>query len=262
MTGLKQLEWQFKYITLRKHMNYTFQFIISMSEFSQIFFNDSSSLVFFEIQLLFIKFSLIVIAICLVVFIYIPITLVLKPPKKNKYLEKEKYEFIWTIYPFIVLLCLGIPSIKMLYFFEETKKPIWTIKAVGWQWYWQYEFSDSYHFSFTSYMLPDKRKNYSTRLLDTDNRLILPYATTLRIIVRSADVVHAWTVPSLGIKVDAVPGRMNQVLLFISRPGIFFGQCSEICGANHSFMPIALESINPESFIFWCRENVILFKEE
>nr|AHC32067.1 cytochrome c oxidase subunit II [Apis andreniformis] len=169
----------------------------------------------------------------------------------NLYLLKNhNIEIIWTIVPIVILLIICFPSLKILYLIDEIVNPFFSIKSIGHQWYWSYEYPEFNNIEFDSYML-----NYSDlnqfRLLETDNRMIIPMKIPLRLITTSTDVIHSWTVPSLGIKVDAVPGRINQLNLISKRPGIFFGQCSEICGMNHSFMPIMVESTSFKYFMNW-----------
>nr|YP_010990671.1 cytochrome c oxidase subunit II [Pitambara triremiprocta]WOW99115.1 cytochrome c oxidase subunit II [Pitambara triremiprocta] len=175
--------------------------------------------------------------------------------KNNKFsnrmlLENQMTETMWTILPAITLIIIALPSIKILYLMEELINPLISIKAIGHQWYWSYEYSDKKKMEFESFMMT-KKKNNSFRLLDVDNRIILPFMTQTRIIVSSSDVIHSWTIPSLGVKTDAVPGRLNQMSMMVKKPGIFFGQCSEICGTNHSFMPITMETISMKMFIKW-----------
>nr|ALB38437.1 cytochrome c oxidase subunit II [Vespula germanica]UZG65633.1 cytochrome c oxidase subunit 2 [Vespula germanica]UZG65654.1 cytochrome c oxidase subunit 2 [Vespula germanica]UZG65667.1 cytochrome c oxidase subunit 2 [Vespula germanica]UZG65680.1 cytochrome c oxidase subunit 2 [Vespula germanica] len=173
----------------------------------------------------------------------------------NRFMINEHFiETIWTITPMITLFFIAVPSLKILYMTEEFFSPTLTVKAIGHQWYWHYEFSDYLNISFESYMLPMKKNNFSQfRLLDVDNRLILPFNTPIRILTTSTDVIHSWAVPALGIKIDATPGRMNQTFIYMIRPGIFFGQCSEICGMNHSFMPIMIESTSMNFFMNWIK---------
>nr|WMQ76588.1 cytochrome c oxidase subunit II [Hydora sp.] len=167
-------------------------------------------------------------------------------------LEGQTIEVIWTILPAIVLIFIALPSLRLLYVLDEINNPLITIKAIGHQWYWSYEYSDFQNLEFDSYMIPmAEMKPFNFRLLDVDNRITLPFNAQVRMMVTAADVLHSWTVPSLGVKIDATPGRLNQVGFLINRPGLFYGQCSEICGANHSFMPIVIESISPNSFIKW-----------
>nr|AAD15689.1 cytochrome oxidase subunit II [Papilio polyxenes] len=175
----------------------------------------------------------------------------------NKYinrflLEGQIIELIWTIIPTITLIFIALPSLRLLYLLDELNNPLITLKSIGHQWYWSYEYSDFNNVEFDSYMINYDNSNINNfRLLDVDNRIILPMNNQIRIMVTATDVIHSWTIPSLGVKIDANPGRLNQTNLFINRPGIFFGQCSEICGANHSFMPIMIESISIKNFINW-----------
>nr|QJQ37605.1 cytochrome c oxidase subunit II [Graphium parus] len=175
----------------------------------------------------------------------------------NKYvnrflLEGQMIELIWTITPAITLIFIALPSLRLLYLLDELNNPLITLKSIGHQWYWSYEYSDFNNVEFDSYMLQyDKNSSMNFRLLDVDNRVVLPMNNQIRVLVTATDVIHSWTIPSLGVKIDANPGRLNQTSLFINRPGIFFGQCSEICGANHSFMPIVIESISINNFINW-----------
>nr|YP_010716056.1 cytochrome c oxidase subunit II [Parnassius hide]WDE75766.1 cytochrome c oxidase subunit II [Parnassius hide] len=167
-------------------------------------------------------------------------------------LEGQMIELIWTIIPAITLIFIALPSLRLLYLLDELNNPLITLKSIGHQWYWSYEYSDFNNIEFDSYMIQyNKNIPENFRLLDVDNRIILPMNNQIRIMVTATDVIHSWTIPSLGVKVDANPGRLNQTSFFINRPGIFFGQCSEICGANHSFMPIVIESISIKNFINW-----------
>nr|WEF49680.1 cytochrome c oxidase subunit II [Synendotendipes sp.] len=167
-------------------------------------------------------------------------------------LHGQTIEVIWTILPAIVLLFIAFPSLRILYLLDEVNNPSLSIKTIGHQWYWSYEYSDFKNIEFDSYMVSSNELNLdSFRLLDVDNRIVLPTNNQIRILVSATDVLHSWTIPSLGVKIDASPGRLNQTNFFINRPGLFFGQCSEICGANHSFMPIVIESIPTNHFIKW-----------
>nr|QXX99492.1 cytochrome c oxidase subunit II [Dimorphostylis asiatica] len=172
----------------------------------------------------------------------------------NKYisrnlLESHTMEVVWTVLPAIILVFIAMPSLRLLYLLDEVYSPEISLKTVGHQWYWSYEYSDFKNAEFDSYMIQDKK----LRLLEVDNRTILPFNSHIRILVTSSDVIHSWTVPSLGVKVDAIPGRLNQLNLIMNRPGIFFGQCSEICGAQHSFMPIVVESTSMKFFLEWIK---------
>lgn len=169
----------------------------------------------------------------------------------NRFIINEHIiETIWTISPIIILFSIAIPSLKILYITEEYFSPIISVKSIGHQWYWHYELSDYSNIRFESFITPFNDINLSQfRLLDVNNRLIIPFNTPIRLLTTSIDVIHSWTVPALGIKIDAVPGRINQTFIYILRPGIFFGQCSEICGINHRFIPIIIESTSIKYFI-------------
>nr|UTU35090.1 cytochrome c oxidase subunit II [Chaitophorus capreae] len=176
---------------------------------------------------------------------------------KNKFInikisENQMIEFIWTILPPIILIFIAMPSLHLLYLMDEIKSPIMTIKIFGHQWFWSYEYSDFFNIEFESYMINNTEKE-NFRLIEVDNKTILPYKFNIRLLISSEDVIHSWTIPSLAIKIDAIPGRMNQINMFMNRPGMYFGQCSEICGINHSFMPIQIESINLNKFIIWIK---------
>nr|YP_010894796.1 cytochrome c oxidase subunit II [Drepanocentron fuxiensis]WJW73309.1 cytochrome c oxidase subunit II [Drepanocentron fuxiensis] len=167
-------------------------------------------------------------------------------------IENQFIEMIWTIIPSIFLINIALPSLKLIYMIDETNFPSITLKIMGHQWYWSYEYSDFNNVEFNSYMINEMTPS-NFRLLDVDNRIILPMNIQIRSLISSTDVIHSWTVPSMGVKADAMPGRLNQSSFMINMPGLFYGQCSEICGMNHSFMPICIESINSNSFINWMK---------
>ena len=171
-------------------------------------------------------------------------------------LEHQTIETAWTIIPALILVFIALPSLRLLYLLDEVNNPRVTIKAIGHQWYWRYEYSDFSNIEFDSYIVPstDLTDN-GFRLLDVDNRTVLPVNTQIRVLVSAADVIHSWTVPALGVKVDAVPGRLNQIRFNMARPGLFYGQCSEICGANHRFIPIVVERTSLKSFLNWTTSN-------
>nr|AID45841.1 cytochrome c oxidase subunit II [Rhinusa brondelii] len=172
-------------------------------------------------------------------------------------LEGQLIETIWTILPTIILITIALPSLRLLYILDEIYSPMITIKVIGHQWFWSYEYSDYKNLEFDSYMIPNIQMSKSTfRLLDVDNRMIVPFNTQIRVIVTSIDVIHSWAIPSLGVKIDATPGRLNQTNFNINRTSLFYGQCSEICGANHSFMPIVIEAVSIASFIEWMMNSM------
>nr|YP_009255707.1 cytochrome c oxidase subunit II [Tylomelania sarasinorum]AND97141.1 cytochrome c oxidase subunit II [Tylomelania sarasinorum] len=166
--------------------------------------------------------------------------------------EGQEIETIWTIIPAVILVFLALPSLRLLYLLDEVGDCSLTLKSIGHQWYWSYEYSDFLSVEFDSYMIPtEDLSDGDFRLLEVDHRVILPTETDVRVLVTSADVIHSWAIPSLGVKADAVPGRLNQLSFFIKHPGVFYGQCSEICGANHSFMPIVVEAVPLKEFMSW-----------
>nr|ADI33890.1 cytochrome c oxidase subunit II [Rhinusa antirrhini]ADI33891.1 cytochrome c oxidase subunit II [Rhinusa antirrhini]ADI33893.1 cytochrome c oxidase subunit II [Rhinusa antirrhini] len=167
-------------------------------------------------------------------------------------LEGQLIETVWTILPAIILVFIALPSLRLLYILDEINSPEITVKVIGHQWFWSYEYCDYKILDFDSYMIPIKElSEMDFRLLEVDNRMVVPFNTQIRVIVTSSDVIHSWAIPSLGVKMDATPGRLNQTNFNINRTGLFFGQCSEICGTNHSFMPIVIEAVSTETFIEW-----------
>lgn len=180
-----------------------------------------------------------------------------------KYIKHNQWlEIIWTIIPSIILLMISIPSFIILYMNEELKNPKITIKVIGMQWYWKYEYSDyikenGEKLELESYILEEEMLwKGGLRMLETDNTIILPINTKIRFIVTSNDVIHSFTIPSLGFKIDAIPGRLNQVNTLILREGVYYGQCSELCGINHGLMPIKLESVSMDTYLNWLKENL------
>nr|AVE15481.1 cytochrome c oxidase subunit II [Hestiasula sp. JZ-2017] len=177
----------------------------------------------------------------------------------NKFMDRhvmdgQYLEILWTILPAMILIFIAFPSLRILYLIDENSNPLLTLKTIGHQWYWSYEYSDFIDIEFDSYMIPQNELNlYNIRSLEVDNRTTLPINTLTRMLITSEDVIHSWTIPSVGIKADATPGRMNQATFWFNRPGIFYGQCSEICGANHSFMPIVIESTSTTDFLNWIK---------
>nr|YP_005351125.1 cytochrome c oxidase subunit II [Emplectonema gracile]AEC12106.1 cytochrome c oxidase subunit II [Emplectonema gracile] len=169
-------------------------------------------------------------------------------------LEYQEVEAVWTVLPGVVLVFLALPSLRLLYLLDEINDSVLSLKVVGHQWYWSYEYSDFIDVEYDSYMLASEDLSSGDyRLLEVDHRVVVPFSVDVRVLVTAADVLHSWTVPSLGVKADAVPGRLNQLSFFCSRSGVFYGQCSEICGANHSFMPIVVESVSVSDFVSWVK---------
>ena len=180
-----------------------------------------------------------------------------KNPVPSKIIHGTVIEVAWTVTPSLILMIIAVPSFALLYSMDEIVDPSITLKAIGHQWYWTYELSDysendENSIVFDSYMVPEDDLTLGQlRLLEVDNRVVLPIQTHVRVLVTAADVLHSWAVPSLGVKCDAVPGRLNQTSIFLQRPGVFYGQCSEICGVNHGFMPIVVEGVSLDEYITW-----------
>ena len=175
-------------------------------------------------------------------------------------LQGHIVECLWTTLPILILIQVAVPSLLILYVIDDRMYCRLSLKVTGHQWYWTYEYRDFWAstlqnpITLDSYMVPEARAGLEEfRTLDVDNRAVLPYTTTVRLLVRSQDVLHSWALPALGVKVDASPGRLNQIKLYSHRPGVYFGQCSEICGANHSFIPICVEFISPLDFLNWAQ---------
>jgi cytochrome c oxidase subunit 2 len=166
-------------------------------------------------------------------------------------------ELIWTVSPAFILIAIAFPSFRLLYLLDEVISPTITIKVVGHQWYWSYEYSDYITESgdaieFDSYMIPESDLELGQfRNLDVDNKVVIPTDTHIRLIVTGADVLHSFALPSFGVKIDAVPGRLNQSSMLAERAGTFYGQCSEICGVYHAFMPIAVEAVSVQDYLAW-----------
>jgi len=188
-------------------------------------------------------------------------------PSADKTVHGTTIEIVWTITPALVLMIIAVPSFALLYAMDEIIDPAITLKVVGHQWYWSYEYSDycsdgSEPIAFDAYMLPeDELEPGNLRLLEVDNRVVLPVDTHVRVIITAADVLHCWAMPSFGIKMDACPGRLNQTSIFIQREGVYYGQCSEICGVNHGFMPIVIEAVSLEDYIRWISSKIELAEE-
>ena len=201
-------------------------------------------------------FILIVITLVLTIIGYALIAMCYSKFTNRYIFEAQEIETFWTIAPALILISIALPSIQLLYAIDEIFNPSLTIKAIGHQWYWTYEYGDFNNISFDSYIIPTEQLNVGDyRLLEVDNRLVVPINIEIRIIVSAADVIHSWTVPALGVKIDAIPGRLNQASFYIKTPGVYYGQCSEICGVNHRFIPISIEVINIEDFIKWLKQQ-------
>nr|YP_009469106.1 cytochrome c oxidase subunit II [Charonia lampas]AOY34912.1 cytochrome c oxidase subunit II [Charonia lampas]AVC55720.1 cytochrome c oxidase subunit II [Charonia lampas] len=222
-----------------------------MSLWGQLGFQDAASPLMEEL-IFFHDHAMMILVMIISLVGYAALSLMLNKYTCRSLVEGQEIETIWTIVPAFILVFLALPSLRLLYLLDEVGDCSLTVKSIGHQWYWSYEYSDFLDIEFDSYMIPtNDLEPGDFRLLEVDHRVVLPTQTDIRVLVTSADVIHSWTVPSLGVKADAVPGRLNQLSFYIKYPGVFYGQCSEICGANHSFMPIVLEAIPLENFMEW-----------
>lgn len=175
-----------------------------------------------------------------------------KNPTPTRTTHNTVVEVLWTVIPVVILVLIAIPSFKLLYYSDVVPEADMTVKAVGHQWYWSYEYPDHGNFTFDATILEDdERKPDQPRLLAVDNRIVVPVNKVVRVQVTADDVLHAWAVPAFGVKVDGVPGRLNEVWFKAERTGVFYGQCSELCGVNHGFMPIRVDVVSVQEFNAW-----------
>ena len=165
-------------------------------------------------------------------------------------------EVLWTIIPVLILVVIAIPSFRLLYFEDVLPPADMTVKAIGKQWFWTYQYPDNGNFMFDATMIPDRRASqlHEPRLLGTNNHVVVPVGKTIRILTTGADVIHSWAIPAFGVKIDAVPGRINQTWFKADKEGIYYGECSELCGARHAFMPIEVEVVSQEKFDTWVQD--------
>ena len=205
-----------------------------------------------------IMYYLVVILIAVAWIMFIIVYKYVQNKISHKYLNHGTLiEIIWTVTPAIILMLIAFPSFKLLYLMDEVNDSSISIVAEGHQWYWSYQYTDFLNLDddlieFDSYLVPESDlEDGALRLLEVDNRVILPEDTNVRLIISSGDVIHSFSCNALGIKCDAYPGRLNQVSIYINRPGTFYGQCSEICGILHSSMPIVIEAVGLEKFLGW-----------
>nr|YP_007374615.1 cytochrome c oxidase subunit II [Hypogeophis rostratus]ACS37108.1 cytochrome c oxidase subunit II [Hypogeophis rostratus] len=222
-----------------------------MAHPSQLGFQDAASPIMEELLHFHDHTLMVVFLISTLVLYTITIMMSTKLTNTNS-MDAQEVEMIWTILPAIIMIVIALPSLRILYLMDEISDPHLTIKSIGHQWYWSYEFTDYDMLSFDSYMIPTKNLELGHfRLLEVDNRMVVPTESPIRMLITAEDVLHSWTVPSLGVKTDAIPGRLNQTTFITTRPGVYYGQCSEICGANHSFMPIVIEATPLINFENW-----------
>nr|BBU26205.1 cytochrome c oxidase subunit 2 [Luciocephalus pulcher] len=222
-----------------------------MAHPSQLGFQDAASPVMEEL-LHFHDHALMIVFLISALVLYIIVAMVTAKLTNKNILDSQEVEIIWTVLPAIILTLIALPSLRILYLMDEINDPHLTVKAVGHQWYWSYEYTDYENLEFDSYMIPTQDLAPGQfRLLEADHRMVIPVESPIRMMITAEDVLHSWALPSMGVKLDAVPGRLNQTAFIASRPGVFYGQCSEICGANHSFMPIVVEAVPLKHFENW-----------
>ena len=207
-------------------------------------------LVDFHNLLLVIIFAIAIFVLLLMAFIFIRFNRRANPvPSRTTH--NTLIEVVWTVIPIVVLIVIAIPSFKLLYFMDRTPNAELTLKVIGHQWYWSYEYPD-HDVAFDAIMIPDDElQPGQLRLLETDNRVMLPVDTRIRLLFTADDVLHAWAIPAFGVKLDTVPGRLNEAWVEITREGVYYGQCSELCGVNHGLMPIAVEAVSKAQFAAW-----------
>lgn len=172
-------------------------------------------------------------------------------PTPSKTSHNTLIEVLWTVLPIVILVVIAVPSFRLLYFQRVIPEVEMTVKAVGYQWYWGYEYPDHGDFAFDSLMLNDDERGDQPRLLATDTAMVVPVDTTIRVVVTGADVLHSFAMPAFGLKIDAIPGRLNETWFKANKTGTFYGQCSELCGIRHAFMPIRIEVVEKEAFASW-----------
>ncbi len=224
----------------------------------QLWFQEAASPSAEHIQFLY-TFVLWIIAAITVFVLFLLVYVIVRfnkraNPVPAQFSHNVMIEIVWTVVPVLILLIIAVPSFRLLYFTDRTPNPEMTLKVTGYQWYWGYEYPDNDGVNFLSYMVPEKEidpaKN-QVRLLSTDNAVVLPLDTNIQILTTAAAVIHAFAVPSLGIKIDAMPGRTNETWVRITKPGIYYGQCSELCGKDHAYMPIEIHAVPKEEFNAW-----------
>ena len=178
-------------------------------------------------------------------------------PTPSRTTHNTAIEIAWTVIPILVLVAIAIPSLRLHYKMSYVEKPEMTLKVTGLQWYWHYDYPDNGNFGFDAYIIKDediKKERGDVRLLSTDNKVIIPVDTTVRVLMTGADVIHSWSVPAFGVKRDAIPGRLNETWFRADRTGVFYGQCSQLCGVSHGFMPIEVHVVSKEAFAKWAAE--------
>ncbi len=212
------------------------------------------SIAWFHDFLLYVITAIVVFVLVLLVIIMVRFN-ARANPVPSKTTHNTLIEVIWTVVPVLILVVIAVPSFRLLFFQLNIPQADLTIKATGKQWYWSYSYPDNGKFEFDSLMLQDKdRKAGQPRLLSVDNEMVVPVNKVIRVQTTGADVIHSFAVPSFGIKIDAIPGRLNETWFKAEREGMYYGQCSELCGKDHAFMPIAVRVVSDQAFTAWVDE--------
>lgn len=207
----------------------------------------------FHDMLLWIIFAIAIFVLLLLVWVVIRYNSKVNP-EPSQFTHNVLIEILWTVIPVAILVVIAIPSFQILYYTDRIEEPDMTLKVTGVQWSWNYEYPDYGELAFSALPVPENEIDGAKgqiRLLSTDNVVVLPIDTNIQILVTAADVIHAWTIPAFGVKIDAVPGRLNETWVRIEKPGVYYGQCSEICGKDHAFMPIEVRAVTKEEFEQW-----------
>ena len=215
-------------------------------------------IIWFHNWLLVIEIAIVIFVLVLMLYIVIKFNAKANPvPSKTTH--NAPLEVIWTVVPIIVLVAIAVPSMKLLFFMDKAQNPEMTLKVIGNQWFWSYEYPDHGNFTFDANLtqkedLPDDKK--SLYLLEVDNHVVLPADTRIRLLFTANDVLHNWAIPSFGVKMDTVPGRINEAWIEVpaEHMGTYYGQCSELCGVNHGFMPIAVDIVSKAEFAAWAEK--------
>ncbi len=210
-------------------------------------------IVSFHNLLLWIEVAIVVFVLLLMIWIIIRFN-ARSNPKPSRTTHHTMLEVVWTVVPILILVVIAVPSMKLLFFMDKAENPEMTLKVIGHQWFWSYEYPDHGNFTFDSNIVADEDlKPGEPRLLTVDNRVVLPADTTIQVLLTADDVIHNWAVPSFGIKIDTVPGRINETWFRVPSEhiGTYYGQCSELCGVNHGFMPIAVDIVSKQDFAAW-----------
>lgn len=211
----------------------------------------------FHNMLLYVIFGIAIFVLLLLIYVVLRFNSKVNP-EPSTVTHNVTLEIAWTIIPVIILLIIAVPSFKLLYYADRIENPDMTIKVTGYQWYWGYQYPDHGDIEFSSYMVSDDEIDTSkgqVRLLSTDNPVVVPVNKNIQVILTAGDVLHSWAVPALGVKQDTVPGKLTETWFRITKPGVYYGQCSELCGKDHGFMPVEIHAVSEEEFASWVQEN-------